>query len=173
MVTTHPVGELDGRYSEPAATATSWEDALAVLASAGTFWLTTVRPDGRPHVTPLNAVWVDDALYFATGEDERKRRNLAGNPHCVLTTGCNRMGEGLDIVVEGQAIRVINERQLKVVSDALAEKYGEEWRFTAMGDVLEGKQGNVAWAYRVAPEVVFGFAKGNPFGQTRWSFRAS
>ncbi len=27
----------------------------------------TVRPDGRPHVTPLLAVWADDALHFCTG----------------------------------------------------------------------------------------------------------
>jgi hypothetical protein len=29
-------------------------------------WLSTVRPDGRPHVAPLIAVWVDDALVFCT-----------------------------------------------------------------------------------------------------------
>ena len=70
------------------------------------FWVTTVRPDGRPHVTPLIAVWLDGALYFCTGPTERKAKNLLRNQNCILTTGCNKRNEGLDIVIEGQAVRV-------------------------------------------------------------------
>src|SRR5438046_6612595 len=50
-----------------------------------THWLATVRPDGRPHVTPVWAVWVDGAFYFVTGVTTRKRKNLAQNAHCVIT----------------------------------------------------------------------------------------
>ena len=39
----------------------------------------------------------DDALYFTTGRTERKAKNLAQNPHCVVTTGCNVL-DGLDVV---------------------------------------------------------------------------
>ncbi len=146
MNTVDPRAELDNRYSEPGATATSWDDARKVLESAGIFWLTTVRADGRPHVTPLIAVWVDDAIYFATGEEEQKARNLIQNPHCVLTTGCNTMGEGLDVVVEGAAVRVINERQLTVVADAIdGEVRTRTGDSMSEGDALEGRQGNVAW----------------------------
>jgi pyridoxamine 5'-phosphate oxidase-like protein len=42
------------------------------LHEARLFWLATVRPEGRPHV-PLIAVWVDGALYFASGDPERSR----------------------------------------------------------------------------------------------------
>jgi hypothetical protein len=42
-----------------------------------TFWLSTARPDGRPHVTPFIAVWLDEALWFCTGADELKAKNLA------------------------------------------------------------------------------------------------
>ena len=56
-----PVTTLDQRYSEPAATATGWAETRQVLAAAELFWLTTVRADGRPHVTPLVAVWLDEA----------------------------------------------------------------------------------------------------------------
>ena len=45
------------------------------------------RGDGRPHVTPLPAVWSDGALHFCTGPTEQKGVNLAANPACVLTTG--------------------------------------------------------------------------------------
>ena len=47
---------LDPRYSDPKAHAADWPAAVARLTSAEVFWLTTVRPDGRPHVTPLIAV---------------------------------------------------------------------------------------------------------------------
>ena len=72
------------------------------------FWLSTVRPDGRPHVTPLLAVWLDASLYFCTSPPERKAKNLDHNPRCILTTGRNRL-DGLDIVVEGEAREVSDE----------------------------------------------------------------
>lgn len=165
-----PVAELDPRFSDPAATATPWKDALGVLNDAEIFWLSTIHPEGRPHVTPLIAVWLGDALYFATGEHERKRRNIAENAHCTLTTGTNRESEGLDIVVEGRAVRVIHEARLRELADAYVAKYGPYWRFDVDRDVFLGSGGNVAWVFRVDPVTVFGFRKGEPFSQTRWTF---
>src|SRR5215218_8145063 len=106
---TTPTTEFDERYSSPDATAADWVTAEAVLDEAELSWISTVRPDGRPHVTPLVAVWLDDALYFTTGADERKGRNLAENPHVVLTTGCNTWKEGFDVVLEGEAVRVTDD----------------------------------------------------------------
>lgn len=170
MASLNPQAQLDARYSVPNATATPWEAAEETLEAAEIYWITTVRPDRRPHVTPLIAVWVNDALYFSTGEGEQKAKNLLHNPSCVLTTGCNAIAHGLDVVVEGNAVRVISENQLKVIADATAEKYGPEWRFDVRADELVGRQGNVAWLFRVQPVTVFGFSKGDAFSQTRWSF---
>jgi hypothetical protein len=78
---------------------------LVDLQGAEVYWLSTARPDGRPHVTPVLGVWLDGALYFCTGPAERKAKNLAQNPNCVLTTGCNGL-DGLDLVVEGAAAKV-------------------------------------------------------------------
>jgi len=61
-------------FSSPGATATSWEQGRADLAAADVYWLSTVRPNGHPHVTPLLAVWAGGALYFSTGSTERKAR---------------------------------------------------------------------------------------------------
>lgn len=105
MADKDPVAELHPQFSSPDATPTPWTEALKHLEQAEVFWLSTVRPDGRPHVTPLLAVWQDDALYFCTGEYERKAKNLAHNMHCILTTGCNALNEeGLDLVSEVQVL---------------------------------------------------------------------
>ena len=77
MAATEPVTELDPRFSDPDASATSWADVRQVIDEAELFWISTVRPDGRPHVTPLPAVWCDGALYFCTGAGEQKGVNLA------------------------------------------------------------------------------------------------
>ncbi len=86
-----PDAELDPRYSEPEAPAVPWSQAEDALVGAPLFWITTVRPDGRPHVTPLVGVWHDGALHFSTGAGERKGRNLAANPAVALTTGTNAL----------------------------------------------------------------------------------
>src|SRR5678815_188556 len=101
MSVQQPMTELDPRFSGDDATPTPWEDGRRHLEQAEIFWLSTVRPDGRPHVTPLLAIWLDGALYFSTGADERKAKNLVHNAHCILTTGCNTLNQGFDIVVEG------------------------------------------------------------------------
>ena len=164
MSFTDPITELHASFSDPAASATAWETGLNELKSAEVYWLTTVRPDGRPHVTPLNAVWHSGCMYFATGPEERKALNLATNSHCILTTGCNALNSGLDIVVEGQAERESDASMLHVLAHAFADKY-PSWDFND-GD---GEPG-LAHVYRVRPRKAFGFAKGKPFSQTRWQF---
>ena len=86
---------------------------LDMSVSRDRFVAGTNGEDGGPHVTPLIAVWLDDALYFCTGPDERKARNLARNPYCVVTTGSNALGEGFDVVVEGTAARVNDDDRLR------------------------------------------------------------
>jgi nitroimidazol reductase NimA-like FMN-containing flavoprotein (pyridoxamine 5'-phosphate oxidase superfamily) len=160
--------DLDARYSDENATAASWEDARRRLAEARLYWLTTVRPDRRPHMTPLIGIWHDDALHFCTGVDERKARNLEGNPQCILSTGCNTYDEGLDLVVEGKAVRVEDHATLQRLADAWEEKYGQEWHFEVRDGAFDAGHGP-ALVFRVAPLTAFGFAKGR-FGQTRWRF---
>ena len=98
-----PVTELDPRFGDQKAVATGWEETRRVLEDAELFWITTVRVDGRPHVTPLVAVWLDDAIHFATGAGEQKAVNLRTNQNVILTTGFNEWEQGLDVVVEGEA----------------------------------------------------------------------
>jgi nitroimidazol reductase NimA-like FMN-containing flavoprotein (pyridoxamine 5'-phosphate oxidase superfamily) len=163
-----PRPELDRRFSSEDATATPWAAAREILEKAEIYWLSTVRPDGRPHVTPLLAVWLDDALYFCTGRDERKAKNLGRNAHCAITTGANALGEGMDVVVEGDAAGIRDEPTLQRLANEYLVKYGEDWRFTARDGVLVGAGGE-AVVYRLTPKRAFGFGRGT-FSQTRWTF---
>jgi general stress protein 26 len=161
-----PLTELHPRFSSEGALPTPWAEALGRLEEAKMYWLTTVRPDGRPHVTPLMAVWSDGALYFCTGETERKAKNLANNRHCVMTTGCNDL-VGLDLVIEGDAVSVSDEVVLERLAGLWASKYG--WHFSVRDGAFYGEGGR-APVYKLAASKAFGFGKGEPYSQTRWRF---
>jgi nitroimidazol reductase NimA-like FMN-containing flavoprotein (pyridoxamine 5'-phosphate oxidase superfamily) len=163
-------GTLDSRFSAPAAEPSGWAEVDAVLAAAGTYWLTTVRADGRPHVTPLIAVWHEQRLFFTTGDGEQKARNLAVNPQVAVTTGNNGLKEGLDVVVEGAAVRVRARERLAVLADAWVRKYGEEWRFEVRDGDFWHPGGGAAGVYEVAPAKVLAFRKEGTYAQTRWRF---
>jgi nitroimidazol reductase NimA-like FMN-containing flavoprotein (pyridoxamine 5'-phosphate oxidase superfamily) len=168
MPATTPTTKLDSRFSDPQAAALPWPEVQDRLAAAGTYWVTTVRADGRPHITPLFAVWDEGALHFCTGPTEQKARNLETSRHVALTTGTSATDEGVDIVVEGTAEPVHDEDRLRRLSDLWAAKYGEEWRF----DVRDGDfahEAGTANVYAVAPDKVLAFGKA-PYSHTSFRF---
>ena len=164
-----PETKLDRRFSDPDAVATGWEETRRVLEQAQLFWISTVRADGRPHVTPLVGVWLEDAIHFTTGPTEQKALNLRGNPNVVLTTGCNEWDRGLDIVVEGKAVQITDNDLLTRLADAWATKWDGRWHFEVHDGAFEHEGGGTALVFSVAARKVFAFAKGT-FGQTRHRF---
>jgi hypothetical protein len=110
-------------------------------------------------------------MYFCTGPDERKAKNLRQNRHCILTTGQNGL-DGLDVVVEGHAVEVSDGAELEQVANTYESKYGA--RFTAPEGTWFGLSDAIragkALVYRVTPTTILGFAKGEQFSQTRWRF---
>jgi general stress protein 26 len=165
-----PTGEIDRRFSDPEAGATPWPDAARALERAELYWLTTVRDDQRPHVTPLIGVAEDRVVHFCTGLREQKARNLEHNPHVALTTGTNSWAEGLDVVVEGTAVRVTDQQELQRLAGAYEAKYGSVWHFD-VGDGVFGTGEDAAAVFRIEPAKVLAFAK-EPHAQTTYRFRA-
>lgn len=163
MAVVEPVTKLDSRYSSEGAAMTPWFDARDSLDEARIFWLATVRPDGRPHVTPLFSVWVENTLYFSTGEGERKAKNLAGNTHCVILTGRNTI-DGLNVIVEGEAVQITDEAKLRQVAKKYASKYN--WHYTVRDEALFGVGGK-SLVFEVQQSTAFGFGTGDVFSQTR------
>jgi hypothetical protein len=163
-----PTAELDARFSNAGAVPTPWADTRRAITDSELFWISTVRADGSPHVTPLPAVWDDDALHFCTGAEEQKGVNLARNPRCTLTTGNNLWKQGLDVVVEGEAVRVTDEARLQQLADGWEAKYGGDWHFDVGNHAFQG-DGGEALVYAVVPSKIIAFAKG-AFAQTRYRF---
>src|SRR5262245_49633039 len=112
---------LDG-YGTPAI---PWEKVRDTLASDITqapdeggpnrhpTWLTTINPDGTPHVTPVGCIQLDGVWYFTSGPGTRKSRNIAADPRCVVSVATHPF----DLVIEGTAERVTDAGQLRTVAE--------------------------------------------------------
>jgi nitroimidazol reductase NimA-like FMN-containing flavoprotein (pyridoxamine 5'-phosphate oxidase superfamily) len=155
-----------------ATTPTTWAKARGCLQeSTATYWLATVRPNGRPHVMPVMAVWFDGRLFFSAGERTRKARNLARDSRCVLTVE----EEPVDLVVEGNASIVRDDATLARVADAFASIYG--WQVTVRQGAFHAAGGAPTAGpppydvYEVTPTVAFGLPVGEGLVPTRWRFQ--
>lgn len=151
-----------------------WSRPRDVLASDTptadlTFFVATVRPNGRPHTAGVGAVWVDDALYFVSGPGTRRARNLAANPACSISVRLR----GIDLVLEGEARRVTDTSTLERVA-AVYRTGG--WPASVEGDALTApfsapSAGPPPWhLYRLALHRAVGVAGAEPHGATRWEF---
>lgn len=163
-----PTVQFDSRFSRPPAEAASWPETESLLTAAELYWLTTVRADGRPHVTPLVGLWHDHAFWFTTGVGEQKQRNLEHANQVAVTTGANGWKSGTDVVVEGTATRATGGDLMRTLAESYLAKYGDDWRFEPGEDTLS-EPDHPSWVYRVGPVKVLCFAK-DPHGQTSFRF---
>lgn len=151
-----------------------WSVALEALESAEsqtqTPFLATTRPDGRPHVAALGALWDNGNVYFVSGAGTRKSRNLAKNPNCVIAMSL----KGIDLVIEGTAARVTDDATLR----RLAKRYADQgWPATVKDGAFTHEYsapsaGPPPWGlYAVRPTTIFGVLTREPGGATRWRFQ--
>ena len=165
---------LDTRYSDPAASAITWEETSRILDSSEIFLVTTVRSDGRPHSTPVVAVLVDGAIAFTTGPGEQKHLNLQGNPHVLLTAGCSHWDHGIDVIIEGDALLATDEETLARVAAAFTKRWDGRWQWKVSNGGLapaDHDDAGLAEVFLVRPVKAFAHAKGDPFGATTHKFR--
>ncbi|HLZ21941.1 MAG TPA: pyridoxamine 5'-phosphate oxidase family protein [Ktedonobacterales bacterium] len=145
------------------------------LLAAGTpqpgisFFLGTIRPDGRPHAAGIGALWLDGDLYFTSGRQARKARNLAANPACTISASL----KGIDLILEGDATLVTDQPTL----EAVASRYrAGGWPAEVAGDAFTApysapSAGPPPWyVYRFTFHTAFGVAGAEPYGATRWRF---
>jgi Pyridoxamine 5'-phosphate oxidase len=161
---------------------TSWDMARERLANPEfqrTSWLATTRPNGGPHLMPVIATWIDDAIHLIVGEGTRKGRNLAADGRCVVATSSTTL-PSLDIVLEGHAEAIRDDDTVRHLAEVF-KKSG--WPLDAKGDKVDGPSAPTAGPppytiYRLIPSKAFGFpgmfgmdkAEGELPKPTRWEF---
>ncbi|OLF04843.1 pyridoxamine 5'-phosphate oxidase [Actinophytocola xinjiangensis] len=152
-----------------------WSRVLDVLVADSptedlTFFVSTIRPDGRPHTAGVGAVWVDGALYFTGGAGTRRSRNLAANPVCTVAVRLR----GTDVVLDGEAHRVTDRSTVERVAEVFRTG---GWPARADGDALTApfsapSAGPPPWQlYRLTLHSAVGVGAAEPHGATRWDFR--
>jgi general stress protein 26 len=150
-----------------------WSVALEALESPepekSTCFLATTKPDGRPHLAGVGALWDSGKVYVVSGPGTRKSRNLAENPSCAVSMSLT----GIDLVIEGTAAIVTDDATL----ERMAKRYGdqgwparvEDGAFTY--DYSAPSAGPPPWhLYEITPTTIFGVLTTEPGGATRWRF---
>jgi len=132
-----------------------WTRVEEVLTGARNYWIATAGPDSRPHAAPVWALWLDSLLYFSTGKESRKARNLAANSNVVIHV---ESSGGEIVIVEGRAAEISDDATLKPVWDAYKQKYN----WDASGYPF----------YAVTPAVAFSFNEQLGETATRWTFES-
>jgi general stress protein 26 len=137
-----------------------WHWATDRLSVSHDYWLATVWPSGRPHVTPVWGVWVDDALWFSCSRRSRKARNLEGNPQAVATTD----DPANPVVVEGEAALVMDRGSIAAFAGWCDTKYATHYGVEFFSDPTNA-------CFRIEVSAAFGI-DGQDFtgSPTRWAF---
>jgi PPOX class probable F420-dependent enzyme len=74
-------------------------EVLTRLESQPNIWFSSVRPDGRPHLTPVWFVWQAGKFYFGIDPKSVKSRNIQHNPRVALA-----LEDGTNpVIIEGIA----------------------------------------------------------------------
>ncbi len=82
----------------------------------------TVRPDGRPHLSPTDFVAVDGVFYLGVDEATARYRNLKQNPAVTVMLADDRKRQAM---LEGNAKFLdMNSGTAERVLEALKKKYG-------------------------------------------------
>jgi hypothetical protein len=155
-----------GYVPEPPKSHLPWHEVEERLRDSLHYWLSTTRPDGRPHVVPRWGVWVDGAFHYDGSPDTRHVQNLTGNPRCVLHLESGEQA----VIVEGRSLEpepVTGELGHRLSAE-FARKYGPA--YTPGPDAWSGER---AGGLRIlAPEKVIAWSS-FPADVTRFVFEGT
>lgn len=138
-----------------------WSWAEERLVGARNYWVATVREHGPPHCRPIWGAWLDTGFWFSTGG--LARHNLAVNDRISV-----HLEDGMEVViVEGTAVAVADRAALRLMCDIYTAKY--DYPIEPTDEGVADNEGNAGPAFRVIPQVVFGWAN-EMSSPTRWNF---
>jgi general stress protein 26 len=132
----------------------SWADER--LAASRNYWVSSTRPDGRPHAMPVWGIWLDGTLYFGSGERSQKVRNLSANPEVVA-----HVESGDEVVILEGVVKVVED---DAVAEPVNQEYEKKYGWRAGAD-------DTSPLYAVRPRRAFAWTeKDYPNTATRFDF---
>lgn len=161
-----------------------WDDVRALLeagfpqAPGGggpdrhTHWLTSLNPDGSPHVNALGVIFHDGAFWFTTSRSSRKGRNVENDPRVAVSVSFGPY----DLVVEGRAELVTDPQAVAACAEHWRTREGWPCEVDESGTALTApysaqSAGRPPWhVYRIAPISAHAIMTAEPFGAMRWRF---
>lgn len=151
-------------YIETPGAILPWSHAHERLAEANIYWIASMRPNGRPHLSPIWGVWLDNRLYFDGSGQSRRSRNIAANPQIAVHV--ERGNAGKDVVIlEGEAHE---HRPEAALAERLAATYAT--KYAVDGYAPSANQWDNGGLTRVQPRLVLAWTDMNT--ATRWHFDA-
>jgi hypothetical protein len=139
----------------------TWNFVEERLQKALNYWVATINPTGRPHVRPVDGVWVDGTLCFGGSPETRWVRNLQANPSISV----NLSSEAEAIILEGTAEHVTDPEHPLAGPSVVASmaKYPQYYPDSKIPDFLP------FWCLR--PTRVYAWTlEGFATNPTRWDF---
>lgn len=133
-----------------------WSHVDARMDAALHYWISTVSPEGQPHATPVDGIWLDHQLFFGGSPHTRRHRNLALNPAV-----CIHLESADDVVILHGTAHELHapDRALTIrLATASARKYG-------YAPAPEQYQAGGVYVFR--PHTVFAWTH-FPRDATRW-----
>lgn len=114
-------------------------------------WLSTVRPDGRPHIVAVWFLWDGETVLMFSQPQTQKIRNLQHNPNVMLALDNTDQGSDV-IMLEGKA-ELLNDPDVQATLTAYAMKY--DLLLKSMGWTAEEMAKSYSQGIRITPTKLF------------------
>ena len=107
-----------GQTPETLADLLGWDEVAERIADARNYWLATLRPDGRPHLRPVDGVFVDDALCFGGSPATRWVQHVQHQP----AVSASLPDDDHAVILEGRAELVEDPADPVAIAQAPANR---------------------------------------------------
>ena len=139
-----------------------WSKVDHFLLAFRSIWVSTTRPDGRPHAVPVWYIWDGRNLYFISERSLQKSRNLVRQPWIVIHSG-----DGDDVIILEGPVEIVTDRaELEKVDAVYRAKYVDPGS-GAQATIFEPQVD----LYRVNVKHVMAWEYGTVANRTDWKFK--
>lgn len=140
-----------------------WRVVDVQLQALRTIWISSTRPDGRPHSVPVWFLWENGdspAIVFSSLDNTQKNRNLSQQSWVIM-----HAGDGDDTyILEGKAEPILEPTERERLNRAYMEKYVDP------GSGAQATFGERDIVYRVRIRHVMTWMYGTIGNRTDWHF---